>query len=540
MQHLFIKPLFLLRQIFFARQLTRQTATFGLIALSSQGAFALGIESAPIKTVTLYPNAALVERTVSVSAGQRVVTLDNLPANFDIAQLQVNASNQIQVGNVTSKDNASDKPSSPAAIQLTDQIQRLQDQISLLDIERQAAELQNRYLERLTSPVSATTSVKQQATEAFNAIRKTQIAKRDLEQQLKERQNDLASLGNIKYKQRHLQIQVYAPQSGQLTLRYLVRQATWQPFYKATLNTKNNELTLERFALISQNTGEDWSNVALTLSTGQPTATVSSINPFPWNVTYQPPQELRKNISSRERMDYALAAAPAPIMIEPQADEAAGLSPYQQIDTPYTTLFQTSGLNTVPSSNEQTTIPLTSQKSIANISVQVVPRQAAVAILNAEVSQPDGVWPSGVVKLYRDGDYIGQSSWQTSADQKLNFSFGEDPLVAVSVKDLANTNDKRSTFGSNRQKTFEQIYQVKNLHKTPINMILLESVPQSQSNQVKIESRFSEQPTEKSWQNQEGIYQWRKNLAPQAQFDLKLSYEFSYPKTGDVNGLPAS
>ncbi len=98
MQHLFIKPLFLLRQIFFARQLTRQTATFGLIALSSQGAFALGIESAPIKTVTLYPNAALVERTVSVSAGQRVVTLDNLPANFDIAQLQVNASNQIQVG----------------------------------------------------------------------------------------------------------------------------------------------------------------------------------------------------------------------------------------------------------------------------------------------------------------------------------------------------------------------------------------------------------------------------------------------------------
>ena len=75
-------------------------------------------------------------------------------------------------------------------------------------------------------------------------------------------------------------------------------------------------------------------------------------------------------------------------------------------------------------SNEKTTIPLTSQQSVANISVQVVPRQAAVAILNAEVTQPDGVWPSGVVKLYRDGDYIGQSYWQTSSDQKLNFSFG--------------------------------------------------------------------------------------------------------------------
>lgn len=505
-----------------------------------QHCFAVGIESAPIKAVTLYPNGALIERTVTVQAGQRVVTIDHLPANFDIAQLQINASNQIQIGNVTSKDNASDKPSSPAAIQLTDKIQSVQDQISLLDIESQAAELQNRYLERLTSPVSATTSVKQQALDSFNSIRKTQTAKRGLERQLAELQNDLASLGNTKYKQRHLDIQVYAPQNGQLTLRYLVRQATWQPFYKATLSTKTNELTLERFALISQNTGEDWSNVALTLSTGQPTANVTSVNPSAWNVTYQPPQPPERSLrKSRADASYELAAAaPAPIMMAPQADEAAGIEQYQQIDTPYTTLFQTNGLNTVPSSNEKITIPLTSQQSVANISVQVVPRQAALAILNAEVTQPEGVWPLGMVKLYRDGDYIGQSSWQTSSDQKLNFSFGEDPLVNVTVKDLANTNDKTSTFGSNRQKTFEQIYQVKNLHKTPINMILLESVPQSQSNQVKIESQFSEAPTEKSWQNQDNIYQWRKTLDPKAQFDLKLSYQFSYPKTGYVNGLP--
>lgn len=516
----------------------QKTVLAGFTLFSMHSAFALSIESAPIKTVTLYPNAALVERTVTVSAGQRVVSIENLPANFDVAQLQVNASKQIQVGNVTSKDNTSDKPTSAVAIQLTDKIQAIQDQISLLDTESQAAELQNRYLERLTSPVSASSSVKQQALDAFNTIRKTQIAKRNLEQQLKELQNDLASLGNIKYKQRHLQIQVYAPQNGQLTLRYLVRQARWQPFYKATLDTQSNALTLERFALISQNSGEDWSNVALTLSTGQPATHVTTLNPAAWNVTYQPPQTFNKsNVSARA--DYALAAAPAPIVMEPAAEEAAPLEQYQQIDTPYSTTFQTSGLSTVPSSNEQTTIPLTSQKSIADISIQVVPRLAALAILNAEISQPDGIWPAGVVKLYRDGDYIGQSNLQTSASQKLNFSFGEDSLVAVTVKNLANTNDKTSSFGNTRQKIFEQIYQVKNLHKTPVSMVLLESVPQSQSNQIKIESQFSEQPTEKSWQNQDGIYQWRKSLLPQAQFDLKLSYEFSYPKTGYVNGLPA-
>lgn len=522
------------------------TKKYQLIALSLgfcsiQFSFAVGIEAAPIKTVTLYPNGALIERTIAVAAGQRLITLEHLPANFDIAQLQINASNQIQVGNVTSKDNTSDKPSSPAAIQLTDKIQAIQDQISLLDTESQAAELQNRYLERLTSPVSASTSVKQQALESFNTIRKTQIAKRDLQRQLAELQNDLASLGNIKYKQRHLDIQVYAPQSGQLTLRYLVRQATWQPFYKATLSTKTNELTLERFALITQNTGEDWSNVALTLSTGQPTANVTTVNPSPWNVTYQPPQPPERYLGkSRSDIVYAPmpAPAPAPSMMEAQADESTGIEQYQQIDTPYTTLFQTHGLNSVPSSNEKTTIPLTSQQSVANISVQVVPRQATVGILNAEVAQPEGVWPSGLVKLYRDGDYIGQSNWQVSNNQKLNFSFGEDPLVNVTVKDIANTNDKASTFGSTRQKTFEQIYQVKNLHKTPINMILLESVPQSQSNEVKIESKFSESPTEKSWQGLGNIYQWHKTLEPKGQFELKLSYQFSYPKTGDVNGLP--
>lgn len=502
---------------------------------------AAGLESAPIKRITLYPNSALIERNITVTAGQREVILEGMPANFDIAALQV-SSNGIQIGNITNQDSASTKPMGQTAIALQQKIQQLEDQISMLNVELQAAELQTRYLDRLTSPVPQTQSVKSQAQDAFATIRRTQIAKRDLEQQLTDLKRDFVTLGSTRFNTRQLSIQVYAPQGGQLTLKYLVNQARWQPFYKATLNTTTRQLRLERMALVNQRTGEDWRNVDLTISTGQPSAYINSLNPGAWNIYYQPP--MPKN----ELREMAYAAPPPPPVVAPmmvaKADavldepEQAPLEQYQQVDTAYTTTFKTNGLISIPTSQQQVTIPLSSQQFNTNVSVRVVPQQAQLAILNAEIDQPDGVWSTGTVKLYRDDDYIGQSSWQGAANRKLNFSFGQDDNVKVTVRPIANTTDKASGFGQKQRKVLEQQYTVQNLHQQPINLVLLDSVPQSQSNQVVITSQFNPQPTQKSWQDQPNIYQWQQVIPAQGEFNLRIKHEFTYPGVGEVSGLP--
>ncbi|HRM73316.1 MAG TPA: DUF4139 domain-containing protein, partial [Paracoccus sp. (in: a-proteobacteria)] len=50
----------------------------------------------------------------------------------------------------------------------------------------------------------------------------------------------------------------------------LTRQASWQPVYDLSLRRKDKQLRMERGLMVTQNTGEDWQGVYLTLSTAQP------------------------------------------------------------------------------------------------------------------------------------------------------------------------------------------------------------------------------------------------------------------------------
>ena len=79
-------------------------------------------------------------------------------------------------------------------------------------------------------------------------------------------------------KERQMEVRVAvhadAAMSGSLKLKYQVREASWRPFYDARLTTGQKgtkpTLSLMRRAGIRQWSGEDWSNVKLSLSTTSP------------------------------------------------------------------------------------------------------------------------------------------------------------------------------------------------------------------------------------------------------------------------------
>ncbi|MEV6011441.1 mucoidy inhibitor MuiA family protein [Streptomyces sp. NPDC051976] len=70
---------------------------------------------------------------------------------------------------------------------------------------------------------------------------------------------------------------VEAPQAGQARLRvvHLVPCALWRPAYRATLGADRESVLLESDAYVWQDTGEDWTAVALSLSTARPTLAAS-------------------------------------------------------------------------------------------------------------------------------------------------------------------------------------------------------------------------------------------------------------------------
>src|SRR5690606_19687868 len=65
-------------------------------------------------------------------------------------------------------------------------------------------------------------------------------------------------------------IDAEAAGNGQLTLSYVVANAGWAPLYDIRGESTSKPLKLQYKANVYQSTGEDWNNVRLTLSTGNP------------------------------------------------------------------------------------------------------------------------------------------------------------------------------------------------------------------------------------------------------------------------------
>ncbi|ENV34487.1 DUF4139 domain-containing protein [Acinetobacter gerneri] len=500
----------------------------------SPSCFALSLADAPIQQVTLYPTAAKIERSIPVKAGERIVTLEGLAANFDANQMQFQTSN-IDVNAVSHSDSAVDKPSGNESSKLKTQIEQLEKEISVQNAIIQSAELQNKYLGNLTSG-SSSSKVRQDAYDAFVAIDKAKIIKEKLLKKSEELQQDLDNIGDNDFNQRSLKFYVQAPSNGQIKLSYMVPYARWQPTYKAELDSQTKQIKLTRMAMIAQKTGEDWNNVNLVLSTSSPQGYVRQVSPAKWWVDYEEPQPQR---STQDRYVVEMAPAPAPLAQSQKMSRSGANGPsfpdFQATDLNFSSEFRANAQTSIPSSQQQIYLPLGTETFNSQLSIWAIPRQSNTATVNAEIPKLDGNWPSGMIKLYRDGDYIGQRTLQNTTAENLQMSFGQDELIQIQVIDLT---DKRSATSSSKTETVQkQQYIIQNMHPYPVQLTLFDSQPESRNDKLVVQTQYSRQPNATTWQDQPNINSWNISLGAKQKFELTVDRHFKYPSKGSTSGF---
>lgn len=502
---------------------------FSLLCLPSTYSFALNLSSSPIQQVTLYPTLAKIERTIPVQAGEQLVSLSGLAANFNIDQLQYQSTN-IEVNAVSHTDSALDKPAGNESSQLRDHIDAIKKKISEQNSIIQAAELQNKFLGNVTE--GSAPKVRKQAYEAFIAIDQAKIEKEKLEQRLDELEQDLSAIGDSEFNQRTLKFYVNAPQRGEIKISYMVPYARWQPIYKAELDTQTKQIKLTRMAMIAQKTGEDWNNVKLALSTATPQNYVQQVQPQQWWVNYFEPEPVVRPI-------YAIAPAPMAEMSYDRKEKSSKKAPqfpqFQAADLNFSTEFRSETKASIPSSQQQIFLPLSTEQYAAKLSVWAIPKNSTQATINAEIAKLDQNWPSGTVKLYRDGDYIGQRAWNNSVDENLQMSFGTDDQIQIKVTDLSDK--KNPVKGTQSETTQKQQYSVQNLHNYPIQVTIFESEPQSQNGKLTTHSTYSIPPTATQWNGQPNINLWQVDLNPKQSYKLDVQHQFKYPSKGRTSGF---
>ncbi|MBI5472429.1 MAG: mucoidy inhibitor MuiA family protein, partial [Ignavibacteriae bacterium] len=103
--------------------------------------------------------------------------------------------------------------------------------------------------------------------------RELDAKKEELQRKLSELQFELDNIGTPKQpreKQVFVQLDVQKEGKLDLELSYLIQNASWEPLYDLRANTGKKKIELTYNAIVWQNTGEDWKDVTLTLSTAQP------------------------------------------------------------------------------------------------------------------------------------------------------------------------------------------------------------------------------------------------------------------------------
>jgi len=518
-----------------------------LAAMSIVCGPAIAQDASRITSVILYPGSATVERSARVVPGMTRLEISGLPANFDPQTVRVDSDAGVRIGEVSTKDQSRMAASNARESAIEEKIQELKDRQAVLEVDARSAQMTADFISRLGAPAGekpapipgarslaeTIEAVRRGGADAFGRIQKVQVQKREIDKQIRALERDLARLKSGARDVRTIAVGVSAERPGELRASYQVNGAGWRPAYRAGLDSAGSKVVLERQGDISQTTGEDWTNVRLKLSTGQPRLSPQGTEPRPWKLSlFSPNADRLSEISSG-----VVAAATPAVSKRYRADEPKQEAPVE-VQTTFATEFEVPGTVTLPSDGRKLTVSLAKLSLPAKMRLRVVPRLEAAAVVTAEAERPEGVWLAGDIQLYRDGNYVGATSWNPQASAALVLPFGRDSLVRVKVDRAKDRNGSGGLIARRNEREVSDLFTLTSHHKTPVELLVLESSPVSTNDQIKVEAKFDPKPTSENWEERQGVVAWARAIAPNETLKFSVSYAIGYPKEAAVVGLP--
>jgi len=254
-----------------------------------------------LKRATVYFSGAELTHTVNVSLrqGENSLTIEGLTPNIDVNSLKINVNNSVMVAaSEFTTDYLTEKKSSDYIKKLKDSIDNYNAMIarlaSAIKINTSSLELLKKGVENnLSNKTEGSTSmVKKHLTTAeitqnldyYNNkaaaleksiyddnLKKTELSQKltNLQAQLRQEQGKKGVFNGIL----NLNLVASYATNATVTVSYFTSQARWVPFYDMVVADVSKPVRLKGRSKVSQNTGIDWNNVNITLSTATPSKT---------------------------------------------------------------------------------------------------------------------------------------------------------------------------------------------------------------------------------------------------------------------------
>ncbi len=321
--------------------------------------------------------------------------------------------------------------------------------------------------------------------------------------------------------------------NASFTLTYFVGNAGWTPAYDLRAKSVGQPIELLMKAQVTNNTGEDWSKVNLSLSSGNPTlgGVMPGLNP--WTLFIPRPQYLQEvTISSRSRKaDAAPSVASGGVAMDDAKYEerAANTTVANTVAYRTTTVeFVIETPFTVPSDGVPHMVGVKSHSIPATFKHYATPKLDKDAFLYARTTgwEDLNLLP-GQANVFFEGTFVGESYLQLDIPRDtLDISLGRDKGVVVErVK--RKTTDQKAVVGGKRTVTIGWDLTVRNTKGTAIELEVRDQYPLSPQSEIEVKL---EDKGDAAVDDQKGLLTWNFRLEPKATRKLGFVYVVKHPK----------
>jgi uncharacterized protein (TIGR02231 family) len=330
-----------------------------------------------------------------------------------------------------------------------------------------------------------------------------------------------------------------SPVTTKLKCSYIVSNAGWSPLYDLRSEGISNDVQLNYKANVYQNTGQDWRNAQLVISTGNPAKNNNRpiLRPLYANIFQAHYNDkvygnvVNKKMATMSNMAYEMEEVAA---VKDNYKEGfqynAGISE-NQMSIEFEILHQ----QDIESDGKLHIIPLESYKLNTTYIYHAVPKLDKAAFLLAKVSN----WGqynllSGDANIFFEGAYVGKShiNARITADTML-LSMGRDESISIERK----TVDKFCStkfLGSNKKESYGYEIIVKNKKSIGIDIEILDQIPVAQNKIIQVEL---EDKGDASYLKKVGKLLWKFKLTPGQSKKMNFKYNVKYPKDEKISGV---
>lgn len=509
--------------------------------------------NASIEEVRIHLQGAEIIRTASVTLprGKHKIIFTGLSPKMNPSSIQVSTEGgDVNILSTTSQINFMKKreQSNPAIQILQDSLVIVSDALQALQDREMAFAQEKKLLESnqvLSGKEKAVDFQQLKLAAAFYRERFLEI-NQQFSKIKKERKSVISKKNNLQQQLNELNAhdrpssEIYLSLNSSRTatttfrLRYVVQGAGWSPIYDLTVSNLNQPIKIKYRALAFNDTGVDWEEVKLVLSTADvnQNATFPVLNP--WYIQENIPQAYgigqgrlnaiqNSNVYiQQERMQKDFPNNQPNNQFVFQEIEISELSNDFEIALPYS----------IPADRKPYSIMVNEKELKANYQHYSVPKMDKDAFLLGQVVgwEELDLMP-GPMNIYYDKSFIGMAQLDTrNLSDTLNLSLGRDPKVLVKrtkVKELT----KKQFLQGKKKMTSTYRVTVKNNRNQPIDFELLDQIPIS--NNKEIDVNVKEISGAQYYENT-GKLKWDFKLQPGESKTIEFSFSITYPKGKEI------